>query len=170
MTTSQSLIQDQLQRKHIELQTIIENQQDELRRVSEQLVMARFGIPVVNVTLPYSTDNSSIVRGARSIDNLPVYVTAMHPPTSPTPSHLTASPSGDERLSYMQLTPVSSVHIQHHHPHLLLRDEFTDASPQQLGGNVMQASSSSMEMMSYGLSDEHDPMLYINPSSSQWTT
>lgn len=34
----------QLQRKHAELQALIGQQQAELRRVSEQLVMARLGI------------------------------------------------------------------------------------------------------------------------------
>lgn len=39
-----SQLQADLQRKHAELQAIIGQQQQELRRVSEQLLMARLGI------------------------------------------------------------------------------------------------------------------------------
>jgi hypothetical protein len=55
LTTSQSQIQEQLQRKHEELQRLIVQQQEELQRVSEQLLMARYGLlsPVqFDVTLP----------------------------------------------------------------------------------------------------------------------
>ena len=46
--------QDQLQKKHEELQKLIMEQQNELRRVSEQLFMARYGIipSIVNVSVP----------------------------------------------------------------------------------------------------------------------
>lgn len=44
LTPVQNQIQDQLQRKHEELQHLIQQQQEELRRVSEQLMMARYGI------------------------------------------------------------------------------------------------------------------------------
>jgi len=57
MTTAQSQIQEQLQRKHEELQRLIIQQQEELQRVSEQLLMARYGLlsPIhLNVTLPYT--------------------------------------------------------------------------------------------------------------------
>ena len=62
MTTAQSQIQEQLQRKHEELQQLIVQQQEELRRVSEQLLMARYGLlsPIhLNVTLPYTGTVSS---------------------------------------------------------------------------------------------------------------
>jgi hypothetical protein len=57
LTTSQSQVQEQLQRKHEELQQLIMQQQEELKRVSEQLLMAQYGLlsPIqFNVTLPYS--------------------------------------------------------------------------------------------------------------------
>lgn len=44
MTSAQTQLQADLQRKHAELQIIIGQQQAELRRVSEQLLMARLGI------------------------------------------------------------------------------------------------------------------------------
>lgn len=50
MSSSQSQIQGQLQRKHEELQQAIYEQQRELQRVSEQLHMARYGTsPILNV-------------------------------------------------------------------------------------------------------------------------
>lgn len=66
LTSAQNQIQDHLQRKHEELQKLIVQQQDELRRVSEQLFMARYGIlpSIVNVSLPFvapldsSSDNT----------------------------------------------------------------------------------------------------------------
>lgn len=55
MTSAQNHIQSHLQRKHEELQKLIVQQQDELRRVSEQLFMARYGIipSIVNVSMPF---------------------------------------------------------------------------------------------------------------------
>jgi hypothetical protein len=54
LSPAQNQIQDHLQRKHEELQKIIIEQQNELRRVSEQLFMARYGIipSIVNVSVP----------------------------------------------------------------------------------------------------------------------
>lgn len=61
MSQAQSQLQADLQRKHAELQAIIGQQQQELRRVSEQLLMARLGLlpgaqpqPVVS-NVSYST-------------------------------------------------------------------------------------------------------------------
>ncbi|XP_068620708.1 circadian locomoter output cycles protein kaput [Battus philenor] len=49
--------QEQLQRKHEELQQMIVRQQEELRQVKEQLLLARLGIlqPLINVPGPYVT-------------------------------------------------------------------------------------------------------------------
>lgn len=44
MSPAQTQYQEQLQRKHEELQQMILQQQQELRRVSDQLLMARYGI------------------------------------------------------------------------------------------------------------------------------
>lgn len=55
MTPAQNQIQDELQRKHEELQQLIVHQQEELRRVSEQLFIARYGIltPLLNVCISF---------------------------------------------------------------------------------------------------------------------
>lgn len=68
MTTAQSQLQDQLQRKHEQLQQLIVQQQEELRRVSEQLLMARYGLlpSLINVnqqtpvSLPYTVATSPV--------------------------------------------------------------------------------------------------------------
>ncbi|XP_011877397.1 PREDICTED: circadian locomoter output cycles protein kaput isoform X2 [Vollenhovia emeryi] len=59
MTPAQNQIQDELQRKHEELQQLIVHQQEELRRVSEQLFIARYGIltPLLNAGIPYNPSN-----------------------------------------------------------------------------------------------------------------
>lgn len=44
LTPAQAQVQLDLQRKHAELQALIGQQQAELRRVSEQLLMAKLGI------------------------------------------------------------------------------------------------------------------------------
>ncbi|XP_076182139.1 circadian locomoter output cycles kaput protein Clock isoform X2 [Ptiloglossa arizonensis] len=60
MTPAQNQIQDELQRKHEELQQLIVHQQEELRRVSEQLFIARYGIlsPLLNAGIPYNATNA----------------------------------------------------------------------------------------------------------------
>ena len=60
MTPAQNQIQDELQRKHEELQQLIVHQQEELRRVSEQLLIARYGIlsPLLNAGMPYNATNA----------------------------------------------------------------------------------------------------------------
>ncbi|XP_063228612.1 circadian locomoter output cycles protein kaput isoform X2 [Bacillus rossius redtenbacheri] len=85
MTTTQTHIQDQLQRKHEELQQLIMQQQEELLRVSEQLFMARYGLLPqlqLNVTLPFSEPGAAVSSttsslGARALapQALPGYVT-----------------------------------------------------------------------------------------------
>lgn len=55
VSPSHNHVQDHLQRKHEELQKLIVQQQDELRRVSEQLFIARYGMlpSIVNVSFPF---------------------------------------------------------------------------------------------------------------------
>ncbi|XP_050465248.1 circadian locomoter output cycles protein kaput isoform X2 [Cataglyphis hispanica] len=59
MSPAQNQIQDELQRKHEELQQLIVHQQEELRRVSEQLFIARYGIltPLLNASISYNPSN-----------------------------------------------------------------------------------------------------------------
>ncbi|XP_063910971.1 circadian locomoter output cycles protein kaput isoform X2 [Zophobas morio] len=63
LTPTQTQLQLDLQRKHAELQALIGQQQAELRRVSEQLLMARLGLlpQDQNVPMPYQGANSGAV-------------------------------------------------------------------------------------------------------------
>lgn len=72
MTSTQSHIQDQLQRKHEELQQLIVQQQEELRRVSEQLLMARYGLlpSIVNVAVPCNSMSRAPSRTSQSHGNI----------------------------------------------------------------------------------------------------
>lgn len=56
MTPAQNQIQDELQRKHEELQQLIMHQQEELRKVSEQLL--KYGILSLNTGMPYNATNT----------------------------------------------------------------------------------------------------------------
>ncbi|XP_074028259.1 circadian locomoter output cycles kaput protein Clock isoform X1 [Leptinotarsa decemlineata] len=74
MSPVQSQLQVDLQKKHAELQAIIGQQQQELRRVSEQLLMARLGLLPgsqnqqvgTNVPISYQATNSGTVSSTTS--------------------------------------------------------------------------------------------------------
>lgn len=171
MTTSQTLMHDQLQRKHEELQALIVHQQDELRRVSEQLLMTRYGVPIVNVTLPFTQSITNTSSDQRSEPQYPQshqphllqVETSNSDHTSPRHNvnndsgyntiHAVHSPSNDDMISYMQLTPVSTVHVQHNHPQILLHETMASSRP-----------SNSSEVISYQMSDEH--ILFASTNSA----
>lgn len=79
ITPAQVQIQEQLQKKHEELQQMIMNQQEELRRVSEQLVMARYGLlsPVINVSMSYAPPIAHI-RPGQALTNALVPISVDH--------------------------------------------------------------------------------------------
>lgn len=175
MTTSQTLMHDQLQRKHEELQALIVHQQDELRRVSEQLLMTRYGLPIVNVTLPFTqsvatTSSDQRTDSQYSQNHLQPdqpHLLQVEPNNS---EHLSArhnvnndsryntiqtvhSPSNDDMISYMQLTPVSAVHVQHNHPQILLHENMTSSR---------QSNQNDLEVISYQMSDEQAHILFAS--------
>ncbi len=177
MTTSQTLMHDQLQRKHEELQALIVHQQDELRRVSEQLLMTRYGLPIVNVTLPFTqslTNTSSDQRTESqysqnhlSVDqphllqletNNAGHLSPRHNMTNDSGYNTIQtvhSPSHDDMISYMQLTPVSTVHVQHNHPQILLHENVSSARP-----------TNPSEVISYQMSDEQAHILFATSTNS----
>ncbi|XP_036337426.1 circadian locomoter output cycles protein kaput [Rhagoletis pomonella] len=59
MTPTQTQLQDQLQRKHDELQKLIMQQQDELRMVSEQLLLARYKLLQPMLPMNYNTPSNN---------------------------------------------------------------------------------------------------------------
>lgn len=75
LSSAQNQIQDHLQRKHEELQKIIIEQQNELRRVSEQLFMARYGIvpSIVNVSVPHLVVGSEVSESGRCMGGSSAY-------------------------------------------------------------------------------------------------
>jgi circadian locomoter output cycles kaput protein len=107
MTPAQNQIQDELQRKHEELQHLIVQQQEELRRVSEQLLMARYGL------LPYGADDNSGQQQPPPQQQICDSTELVHLQ----PQQLGQQPGieqvqlGQEMISYMQLTPVSTSHL-----------------------------------------------------------
>lgn len=177
MTTSQTLMHDQLQRKHEELQALIVHQQDELRRVSEQLLMTRYGLPIVNVTLPFTqsitgTSSDQITESQYSQNQPPDQPHLLQVETTnsghlPLPRHnlnndsgynttqTIHSPSNDDMISYMQLTPVSTVHIQHNHPQILLHETMASSRP-----------SNQSEIISYQMSDEQAHILFASTNAA----
>ncbi|XP_059609357.1 circadian locomoter output cycles protein kaput [Phlebotomus argentipes] len=130
MTPAQSQIQDQLQRKHEELQHLIVQQQEELRRVSEQLLMARYGLLPVNVSLPPTSQATTTTR--QSINSTVTHL-------SQNPLMIEGDPEGSgmgvqtsgEMVSYMQLNPVPTSNLQHQNPNQ--RAAEMDVLPYQLG-------------------------------------
>lgn len=83
MSPAQTQYQEQLQRKHEELQQMILQQQQELRLVSDQLLMARYGIvpaSLLNVSLPYTVASnavgSTVTHQALAPTSLPIPVPA----------------------------------------------------------------------------------------------
>lgn len=173
MTTTQTIMHDQLQRKHEELQALIVHQQDELRRVSEQLLMTRYGLPIVNVTLPFTqaiTNTSSDQRMEYSQNHLqPSDQTHLLQVETNNSGHASPrhnvntdsgyntiqtvhSPSNDDMISYMQLTPV---HVQHNHPQILLHENLASSRP-----------SNQSEVISYQMSDEQAHILFASTNSA----
>lgn len=178
MTTSQTLMHDQLQRKHEELQALIVHQQDELRRVSEQLLMTRYGLPIVNVTLPFTqsiTNTSSDQRTEsqysqshlQSSDQPHLLQVETNSSGHISPRHnlitdsgynaiqTVHSPSNEDMISYMQLTPVSTVTVQHNHPQILLHENLASSRP-----------SNQSEVISYQMSDEQAHILFASTNSA----
>lgn len=121
LTPAQNHVQDQLQRKHEKLQHLIQQQQDELRRVSEQLMIARYGVipGVVNVGLPYSNSNSPTVVNNQYMGNLtPNHNTqvSLHHPTSHIQfAHTMMGHSSQQQQQHQ--TPISSNSERNSHIH-----------------------------------------------------
>lgn len=113
VVAAQNQIQDHLQRKHEELQKLIIEQQNELRRVSEQLFIARYGIipSVVNVTVPQlvgTVSRSDITENIRCVSSSATY--QENPLSQQLESHNQYVQSDDFELIPFQMTQFSSSH------------------------------------------------------------
>lgn len=105
ITPAQTQIQDHLQRKHEELQQLIVHQQEELRRVSEQLLMARYGI-IPTIALPFVSSVGSNATSTITYPNQNNESQISNPVHTQTSDAL--HQDGDELISYMQLTSIPS--------------------------------------------------------------
>lgn len=183
MTLTQSLLQDELQRKHEELQQLIVHQQDELRRVSEQLLMARYGLPIVNTPLPIASSLSP-VRNINANTNLShhhqhhlhhhqpqqqqphnLQILSIDPNDNlqPNQSHIANEPiitieqNDDQIISYMHLSNVNAIEMdQHSH---LMQIEHQDALSHI--ATAAQSVASDLETMSYDIASITDQSQYI---------
>ncbi|XP_047524678.1 circadian locomoter output cycles protein kaput isoform X2 [Pieris napi] len=96
IVSDQTQVQEQLQRKHEELQQMIVRQQEELRQVKEQLLLARLGMlqPLINVQNPYTNEEP------QQNQRLPAQITyegstsrnVTYPPNHSQPPHLPHHP------------------------------------------------------------------------------
>ncbi|VEN41888.1 unnamed protein product [Callosobruchus maculatus] len=106
MSPAQSHLQADLQRKHAQLQAIIDQQQQELRRVSEQLLMARLGLlpgsqpqaVVQNVPLQYHQSVPVSAAPACSVSSTSAAVSA------PADEVLHAVPGGGQVIVPVSIT------------------------------------------------------------------
>nr|CAD7264252.1 unnamed protein product [Timema shepardi] len=147
ITITQTHIQDELQRKHEELQQLIVQQQEELRRVSEQLFMARYGLLPslqLNGTLPYSVSGGTVSSTTSTLGPL---VSATH--TAPASPMYVGSPSA------MAISTASCPAIQ-------LSTVRADALQVNSQGH-----SSSEELIPFQLSQQQAQILFTSSNSNR---
>lgn len=155
LTPAQTHIQNQLQRKHEHLQHLIVQQQEELRIVSEQLLMTRYGVlpPIVNVCYP-STSSAAI-----STDQ-----SGRHEGNIEQQQHLQTQQSHSGYVQRLQMhnvnqhpTVVNHNHQQGQDNHYLSQQQDMEQSvPQEQGGvaGVDGEGSNTSDMISYVIASE----------------
>ncbi|KAG7204991.1 hypothetical protein KM043_005376 [Ampulex compressa] len=182
MTPAQNQIQDELQRKHEELQQLIVHQQEELRRVSEQLFIARYGIvsPLLNAGMAYNgtntcqqqnrcnTSNSNVQlptsTSVRGVNVFPIPITV---PVPIVPTELFSHP--------MPVSPVPTVSGSTHvnvgtmiqnqqQPHQQLQHQQQQPQPQQQQGPAQQEENPS-DLVPFQICPQPD-MIYGNMEAS----
>ncbi len=158
LTPSQNQIQDHLQRKHEELQKLIVQQQDELRRVSEQLFMARYGLlpSIVNVSLPFVApidQTDAIQSGSRCINAQP----ALYQDFQQHPSQIMQHHVMQTSNSQHQAIPQSSV----------LHSGMTQQQQMNLGFESNPQKQHASHIDSAMESDASGSDMYMHPPSSQ---
>lgn len=160
LTPAQNQIQDHLQRKHEELQKIIIQQQDELRRVSEQLFMARYGIipSIVNVSVPFVApmDQQGDVGGEnnRNFQSTSTHMTHTqyhHQQHQPHMIHHTQMSSQSQINPQMHLYQGQSIQQQHppHVPALQYEVKPNILEPQQSIDSTDQQNDDIMQFMQH---------------------
>ncbi|XP_023713872.1 circadian locomoter output cycles protein kaput isoform X2 [Cryptotermes secundus] len=159
MTTAQSQIQEQLQRKHEELQRLIVQQQEELQRVSEQLLMARYGLlsPIhLNVTLPYTAAAGPVISSTTSTlgSTHQQYQTQSGTPVClPVPT--VSSDISLHEHSSLAVTSVAS--------RPLVQTTSVMVQPHQVN---LQAHAATEEVIPFQLSQQQAQLLFTSPNST----
>lgn len=173
ITPAQNQIQDHLQRKHEELQLLIVQQQDELRRVSEQLFMARYGIlpSIVNVSLPFVApiDQAEAIEGSNrcigsSTTHLvqqPTYQDHHHQPQMIQHHVLNAQA---QQTTQVQSTSIMQHQMITHQPqqHMTISYEMNTQNKQNISSHIeqtLEAEASSSDIMQHYM---HQPTQSAN--------
>ncbi|GAB1861086.1 Circadian locomoter output cycles protein kaput [Camponotus japonicus] len=173
MTPAQNQIQDELQRKHEELQQLIVHQQEELRRVSEQLFIARYGIltPLLNASISYNpsnpcqqanrcnTNNTNVQlptsSNVQSVNVLPIPITVPVPivPTELFSQSLQVSPSSNS--THGNVGAIIQTQQQQHSQ--LQHQQQQQVPPQQ---------ESNPDLVSFQICPQQAEMIYANIDAS----
>lgn len=149
LAQNQNQIQNHLQRKHEELQKLIVQQQDELRRVSEQIFMARYGIipSIVNVSIPFPAPMDQTDCGESNRASSHVSHHSYHEPHSQMMHHSSQN-QNNPQIHVHQPSQTQPVIHQQHPPNAPLLYELnppkTDPSEQSI-----QADRESEDIMQY---------------------
>ncbi|XP_029164870.1 circadian locomoter output cycles protein kaput [Nylanderia fulva] len=178
MTPAQNQIQDELQRKHEELQQLIVHQQEELRRVSEQLFIARYGIltPLLNASISYNPSNSCQQANRCNTNNtnvqlptsssvgvnvLPIPITVPIVPTELFSHSLQVSPSSNSTHGNVG----AIIQTQQQQQHSQLQHQQQQQQPQQ--GPPQQENNP--DLVSFQICPQQAEMIYgnIDASSNQ---
>ncbi|KAK9303321.1 hypothetical protein QLX08_004922 [Tetragonisca angustula] len=179
MTPTQNQIQDELQRKHEELQQLIVHQQEELRRVSEQLFIARYGIlsPLLNTSMPYNatnacqqmnrcnTNNSNVQlptsSSVQGVNVLPLPITV---PVPLVPTELFSHPLTVSPVPTMSATAQGNVGTMMQTQQQMQHEQ---QQPQQQG--PAQQNGSTPDLVPFQMCPHQADMLYneMEPASSQ---
>jgi hypothetical protein len=159
MTTTQSWIQEQLQRKHEELQRLIMQQQEELQRVSEQLLMARYGLlsPIhLNVTLP------NTVAAGPTISNTTSTLGSTHQlyPTKPGAAISLPVPTVSSEVSLCGLSPLT---VTSGASHPLVQTTCMMIEPREVN---LQAHATGEEVSPFQLPQQQAQLLFTSSDST----
>lgn len=144
VATPAATINDQLERKQEELQLLINHQQDELRRVSEQLMTARYSL-VNSVSVPILS--SPLIVSSNIVPHMNELVSSQN--------------SGTETLNHQHHTHHHQ--LQHHHSHSQSNPH--PHYPQAIPMGINPHHQASTIVSNY---DSNNPLVYIDLSNEEY--
>jgi circadian locomoter output cycles kaput protein len=157
LTSAQNQMHDHLQRKHEELQKIIVQQQDELRRVSEQLFMARYGIipSIVNVSLPFVApmDQTEVGESSRCISSTAHLSQSSYHEQQQHMIHSSQITNQHQNIPTIQMQNQSVMHQQqqhHQHPqHIPVQYDMNPQKPSSIDHSMDSGDQQNDDIMQY---------------------